>query len=699
VRLENIKLTRTDGKIAVTGRVVWNTAGLTRYDMRFGDLRLVAVSAKGHLPTVLKEESRTVTGMPQPIAITVDDTAATKPGNRIALAASQHPQTGAELTPRTYVTVRDAQPFSTPQAHIGTRDCSDQPILPGAQLNYCDLVGADLDGAFVSDRDDKADEGRVPSRSTRLLRADLTGATAVRANFSGASIAGGRLNGADFRQAKLDNLSLAGAEAIDLDAAQATSDPVGRSAGANFFGTRLDRANFDGSVFHGVSIVKAVLDDATARKADWTAIVADRASLRGAHLDGTTFGLGTMYFADLTGATLTGTDVNDILLAWPILCRTELPPQVLASGNRDCPTAVEPDKVPAPNPDRPTPYVRISDARLDKQKARVTATISWDATSFPGAGGMTVGDVRVVAVEGDSGRAHVLAERSYDPLTATTNDPLAIGDDARQWLRDGNRVVVTATQRPPASPRFGSYVGRAYVTVATLQRGPGRGQVGKYDCSRIALQTVNQRGPDGLSFCDLTGASLIDLDLGERFMRDVDLSGAEIGRSRWVAVTLDGSSLADVSGRDAVLTNVNAVQARAPGLALHGGVVRGSVLLFADATGLDLTDGLLQNDVQMNNVPLRDAVFTNAMFDHVDLALADLRGAQLDGVDATNNASSLFLADLSGATLEDSAWHIDEDGVLPFTWSTLCHTTMPRVAGGIDGDRDCPRVPRGAKKR
>jgi hypothetical protein len=68
----------------------------------------------------------------------------------------------------------------------------------------------------------------------------------------------------------------------------------------------------------------------------------------------------------------------------------------------------------------------------------------------------------------------------------------------------------------------------------------------------------------------------------------------------------------------------------------------------------------------------------------------------LNGVNAVTHdrthsrRSSLFLADLTGATLKGSRWDLDEAGEHPWQWATLCDTILPANAGA-SGDRDCPR--------
>ena len=93
---------------------------------------------------------------------------------------------------------------------------------------------------------------------------------------------------------------------------------------------------------------------------------------------------------------------------------------------------------------------------------------------------------------------------------------------------------------------------------------------------------------------------------------------------------------------------------------------------------------------------LRRAKFSDATFDKVDLGYARLSDAKLDRVDAVSSdprrarRSSLFLADLTDATLAGSEWDDDEAGDRPWQWATLCNTVMPADAV-VSGDRDCPR--------
>jgi uncharacterized protein YjbI with pentapeptide repeats len=144
---------------------------------------------------------------------------------------------------------------------------------------------------------------------------------------------------------------------------------------------------------------------------------------------------------------------------------------------------------------------------------------------------------------------------------------------------------------------------------------------------------------------------------------------------------------ADVSG-------VSMIAAFAPRLTMpktfSGAQLRAANLDDADFAGSTI------NDTTFATAPLRRARFTDARFDKVDLAYALLVGADLDRVDAVSSdprrgrRSSLFLADLTGATPAGSEWDDDEAGDSPWEWATLCHTVLP-AAAIVSGDRDCPR--------
>jgi uncharacterized protein YjbI with pentapeptide repeats len=90
---------------------------------------------------------------------------------------------------------------------------------------------------------------------------------------------------------------------------------------------------------------------------------------------------------------------------------------------------------------------------------------------------------------------------------------------------------------------------------------------------------------------------------------------------------------------------------------------------------------------------LHRAKFTDSMFESVDLSFARLQKAKLDRIRRNpahpDRRITLFLANLTNATLKDTDWGKDEAGQDPWRWATLCHTIMPTGAN-VSGDRDCP---------
>lgn len=677
-------LERTGGDAVVTGRVTWDRdAARAEPDrMTVGDLRLVAVSDGAHRPTLLAT-ARTDAIADDPVQavrlpIAGEDLAAVRPGNRVVLTASQHGRAGdGTRTARTYVTVAQLQPFDTPQDRIGRRACGDVAIVPGAQLSGCDLVGADLDRAIVS--------VRRPA-GTRMLLADLTGATLVAADLTGLSVAGGRLNGADATRAILDNLSLAGAEATGLVARDATSDRDGGTAGADLFDARLDDADFRGALLNGVSLSASRFDGADFRGATWNGVMAEAAGFRGADLRGLRGVGSTVAFADFTDARLRGAPLTAADLMWATLCRTEMPDGEPPGGqDRDCRDRVDPGPPPAPGR-----VVAVEDGALERRAGRavVRGIVGWSAAAIRS--GLSAGDVRAVAIDGDTGVPTTVGALSIPdglpastPFAATVTDPEALAA-----LRRGNRVVLTATQHRP------ELTGGSYVTVATVQAGPGRGRVGSRDCSDVLIGTLAPPA-GGYDLCDLPGAVLRKAELAGS-MRLADLTGADLRGAGLRGVALDGAALGGVTAAGADAAGLSMVQAWAPRLEMPRALIRSGQLRAARLDRADFA-GSTMSDTTFATAPLRGAAFSGAAFDKVDLAYADLDGARLDDVDAVSEdprrarRTSLFLADLTDATLAGSAFDHDEAGDRPWRWATLCRTVLPADAG-VDGDRDCPAL-------
>jgi uncharacterized protein YjbI with pentapeptide repeats len=681
-------LQRSDAGAVVNGQIEWDGSAARQSPnyMSVGDLRLVAVSDHGYRPTLLASLSydQIERDATQDVVLHVprEKEHAIGTGNRVVLTASQHGVVSqGTRTARTFVTVHQLQSYGTPQGRIGRRNCSDIAIEPGALLNRCDLVGAFLNRALVSVRELDA---------TRMLLADLTGATMRGADLTGLSVAGGRLNGADATGAVLDNVSLAGADAIGLIAADAASDRLQGTAGANIFDARLTDADFRGAVLNGVSLNHSRLDGADFRDATWNSVQADTASFRGADLRGVKGVGSSVYFADFSDANLLGASLSATNLAWATLCHTLMPDgQPAAGDDRDCRARIDPGPTPAAHP-----YV-IVDGSLQRAQGRATiaATIRWNASAIRT--GMSAGDVRVLAIDGSTGLPTTIASRSIsEQLPVTTNEEVTITDHALlAALNHGNRVVLTATQHPPPPSRRSELTNGSYVTVDTLQPGPGRGRVGSRDCSDVLLSATNP-APAGYDFCDLAGAVLTRAAFPGP-MRDADLTGADLGDAGLSGVVLDGAAIGGAVATGADFSKVSMVDAFAPRLTMPKSLIRGSQLRAANLDDADFA-GATISDSTFAAAPLRRATFSDATFDKVDLGFARLVDAHLDRVDAASadprhdRRSSLFLADLAGATLADSEWEDDEAGDRPWEWSTLCKTILPADAT-VSGDRDCPR--------
>jgi uncharacterized protein YjbI with pentapeptide repeats len=661
-------LKRVDGGAEVAARIEWNADAARQGTgaMTVGNLRLLAVSKDGHHPTLLDAttDDKLDQDPVQEVILHVDkkDADAIAPGNRVVLTASQHGLApGSTRSAKTFVTVDQLQPFDSPQDRIGRRDCADVAIEVSAELEQCDLVGAYLDRAQISVRD-------KPKTNMRI--ADLTGATMQGANLSGLNVAGGRLNGVDASGALFNNVYIAGAEATRLDAENAKiTDPTG---GANTYDARLVNANFQGSELDGASLNHADLDGADFRNATWNAVEAATASFRGADLSGFKGQTPNVYLADFTDAKLHGAPFTDINLQWTTLCNTEMPDGTVS--DRDCRDKVKPEPAAEPK-------VAVSGS-LDRSQdeATVRTAITWNA---PMLARMSAGDIRVLAIDRSTGVPTEIVSEPIPTLPPTTTLEWKITGPAKlKALGSGNRVVVTATQHPP--PPRGELTEGSFVTVDQLQAGPGRGEIGKRDCSD---RTIGPNAPEGtLNFCDLAGAALSRAKLSGA-MRDADLTGAELRNAGLVSLALDGSALGGADMEGAELANVNLITASAPRLDLSEASIRGSQLRASELDGTDFELATIRESTLAAS-GLQGAIFSAANLEKVDLAFTALNGAQLDEVEARPLPSSLFLADLTGATLAGSQWAKSEEGEVPWQLATLCHTTLPEKK--LE-NRDCPR--------
>jgi uncharacterized protein YjbI with pentapeptide repeats len=538
-------------------------------------------------------------------------------------------------------------------------------------MNDCDLVGAYLDRAVVAKR---------VGETTHMMLADLTGATMRGALLAGLNVAGGRLNGADATGATINNLFLAGAEGTGLIAMDAVS-PMGQE-GANMFDARLTDADFGGAQLYGVSMEHARLDGSDFQGATWGGVRASTASFRGANLEGLK-GTGIVYFADFTDANLRGTKFLATDLEWATLCRTGMPDGFPpGAGYRDCRSATDAGPVPAPDA-----YVKVTGSSLDRGRAMISAIIQWNAAGIISYH-MRDGDLRAVAIDGSTGLPTTVGKAKIkDVPSSPTRYELPIGHLAA--LNPGNRVVLTATQHQPISTDPTRRTTRSYVTVRTLQAGPGRGRVGSHDCSDVAL-TAKAPAPDGYSFCDLPGAFLRQAELSGP-MRDADLTGARLRDAQLSGIIFDGSAMGGVVATGAAFKSVSMIESFAPGLTIPMTTIENGTLVARSLDDADFKEADI-SETSFKTTRLRGATFTGATFSHDDLAFAALQKAKLDHLGRRTILTTLFLANLTGATLagKDSDWDDNEDHQRPWHWATLCDTIMPTGAD-ISGDRDCPR--------
>jgi uncharacterized protein YjbI with pentapeptide repeats len=300
-----------------------------------------------------------------------------------------------------------------------------------------------------------------------------------------------------------------------------------------------------------------------------------------------------------------------------------------------------------------------------------------------------------VGIDGSTGLPTTVGSVSIPRGLATTTTFDAVITEPRllSAMNRGNRVVLTATQHPPLPGRSSDLTTGSYVTVRTLQAGPGRGRVGSRDCSDLVLSPKSP-GPAGYDFCDLPGAVLTQAALSGP-MREADLTGAELGDAGLNAIVFDGAAMGAAVATGADFNGVSMIDTFAPRLTMPKTLIRGGQLRAASLDNADFK-GATISDTTFAATSLRRATFSDATFDKVDLAYTRLAKARLDRVGAVSpdphrgRRSSLFLADLTGATLKGSEWDDDEAGDRPWQWATLCDTLLPAGAA-VSGDRDCPR--------
>jgi uncharacterized protein YjbI with pentapeptide repeats len=331
VRVTNLKITRAQHRVGITGTIRWNAAAFE--ELTVGEVRLVGVDRDTRRATVVGRKHFDPVSNDAVVSVRFvlksnAELRAVRPGNRIVMTATQHPPNPSPDVPteRSFVTVGQVEP-GPPTNRVGRKDCSDQPVRAGASLQQCDLVGAYLARAGVG-----SNQVRTPLELADLSAADLT-----EADLSRIDIAGGRLNDADasgsknveasFRHTEglgfiehdstIVNLNAANARLIDADFAGTTFTDAPNNS--SFFTATLDGASFEGATLDAVNLV-------TAR-------------LVGADLRGATLTAPDLTFANLTDAKLRGaTFIPDqaMALQWALLCRTEMPTADEGKVDRDC---------------------------------------------------------------------------------------------------------------------------------------------------------------------------------------------------------------------------------------------------------------------------------------------------------------------------------------------------------------------------
>jgi uncharacterized protein YjbI with pentapeptide repeats len=208
--------------------------------------------------------------------------------------------------------------------------------------------------------------------------------------------------------------------------------------------------------------------------------------------------------------------------------------------------------------------------------------------------------------------------------------------------------------------------------------------VGSEDCSDRPIGP--EAGAGALRFCDLVGAALADADLSKADMRMDDLTASDLRGADLAASVLDGSHLARVPASGSRLASASLIDVWAPQLEVRSTLISGATFFASTLRGASFAGSRITTTSFATAALGRHASFADARLEGVDLAYADLVGGDLSLVRATR--TSLFLSDLTDATLRGSSWGLDEEGRDPPRSGWLCRTTQE---AGDRNNRDCPR--------
>ncbi len=329
--------------------------------------------------------------------------------------------------------------------------------------------------------------------------------------------------------------------------------------------------------------------------------------------------------------------------------------------------------------------VPISGASLQVAPARavITATVGWNAASA--SAGMTIGDVRVVAVNAVTRLPVTIAARTTQGVGGTpvryqftVKSPTLIRD-----LAFGNRVAFTATQHDPLA----QFTPESDITVAQLQAGPSRGPVGRLDCSDVPFGAGVS--PSYVS-CDFTGAVLTDALVSDEQhrtdLRQADFTGAAMEFASVVNANMAGASLAGVDLSHAELMTTSAAGSFSPGLVDVNSFLNNDNFFKADLALANFSGSVFGDEsTTFAAADLQGAVFSGAHLEVVELSFANATASDFQNVTGPTiegDVLGLTFVDFTRATLFHESFIPPSE----LRWVILCHTVL---RDGSISDRDC----------
>jgi uncharacterized protein YjbI with pentapeptide repeats len=469
------------------------------------------------------------------------------------------------------------------EAELSGIKLEDSLDLRGARLRGADLVGASLEGGDLSGAD--------------LRQADLSGARLGGATLRGADLSGADLEGADLGQAELVGADLAGA---DLSYAQLNGSDL---SGADLGGTNLLNAELSDAHLRGAVIDAATQIDERYRLAwevvsqggagrDLRGAALDSADLRGVDLRGADLREAGLFSSDLRGADLSGADLKTADLGGADLRGADLTGADLYAA-------------------------RLGTAQIDEStRIEDKYRLAWQIVSQ----GVGERDLRGVDL---SGADLEWADLRGVDLSGADLDGARLGSaqvDESTRIEDKYRLVWELVDQGGAGRDLsGADLSQAYLSGAFLSGADLSGA----DLSGAVLRWAR------LSQASLEGADLRGADLRGAVMKGADLRGAVID---------EAARIDDEERLVWVIVNQGA-----PGWDLRKAVLREVDLSGADLGGADLREAILVG-TDLGGADLSGADLREADLSQVDLGRADLARADL-------GAANLFEANLSGADL------------------------------------------------